>query len=354
MTSRSSSIAPGTTRIRARDLAVVVKSPSGWRISETTIPDAQQAVHLYKSHGRFKTLVDGKSTRFLKGMRSPDGRALGARIAVLPDGKKLNAGFSLFAKNLRFHDEDTDAHWDVMFENPAGFRYLYDVNKIARSKKHKTHVVDEFARVFPLLKRNVLKALREKTDDVYPTALFTLIKTYMRVGNEIYYRAHHHRGLTTLQKQNIRIQGNDVVFDYLAKDGVPVKLRVRFPDVYIRRLSDRLEARKPGEYVFSHESDPRRPLDGKDIKKAIKAYCGKAFYPHIVRSYYADTEVKKFFRTHRTATKDEVYGLLIKIASKLGHKRYDKKEHEWVESPKVTVNNYIRPEFVERLHRYYS
>ena len=65
-------------------------------------------------------------------------------------------------------------------------------------------------------------------------------------------------------------------------------------------------------------------------------------------------EVKKFFRSHRTATKAEVFDLLIKIASKLGHKRYDKKEHEWVESPKVTVNNYIRPEFVERLHRYYS
>jgi hypothetical protein len=323
-------------------------------LAEPGFPDALHAVHLYKSHGRFKMLVDAKNPRFLKGMRTPDGRVLGARIAVLPDGKKLNAGFSLFARNLRFHDEDTDAHWDVMFENPAGFRYLYEVNKIARSKKRKTHIVDEFGRVFPLLKRNVMKALKEKADDVYPTALFTLIKTYMRVGNEIYYQAHHHKGLTTLQKRNIRIQGNDVVFDYVAKDGVPVKLQVHFPDVYIRRLTDRLEPRKAGDYVFSHESDPRRPLDGKDIKKAIKTYCGKEFYPHIIRSYYADTEVKKFFRTHRTATKDEVYALLIKIASKLGHKRYDKKEHEWVESPKVTVNNYIRPEFVERLHRYYS
>jgi Eukaryotic DNA topoisomerase I, catalytic core len=354
MTIRSKPLPPGTARIRTRDLATVVMTPSGWKLSEPGFPDARHAVHLYKSHGRFKTLVDAKNPRFLKGMRAPDGRALGARIAVLPDGKRLNAGFSLFAKNLRFHDEDTDAHWDVMFENPAGFRYLYEVNKIARSKKRKTHVVDEFARVFPLLKRNVLKALKEGTDDVYPTALFTLIKTYMRVGNEIYYNAHHHKGLTTLQKQNILIQGNEVVFDYVAKDGVPVKLQVRFPDVYIRRLSDRLAPRKADDYVFSHESDPRRPLDGKDIKKAIKTYCGKEFYPHIIRSYYADTEVKKFFHTHRTATKDEVYGLLIKIASKLGHKRYDKKEHEWVESPKVTVNNYIRPEYVERLHRYYS
>jgi hypothetical protein len=345
---------PGTIRLRTRDLVAVMKTPSGWKATEEKFPDALHAVHLYRSHGRFRSLVDARNPNFLKGLRAVDGRALGARIAVLPDGKKLNAAFSLFAKNLRFHDEDTDAHWDVMFENPAGFRYLYEVNKIARSKKHKTHVVDEFARVFPLLKRNVLKALKEGTGDVFPAALLTLMKTYMRVGNEIYYKAHHHKGLTTLQKQNIRIRGNEVVFDYVAKDGVPVKLRVRFPDIYIRMLSERLRSRRSDDFVFSHESDPRRPLGGKDIKKAIEVYCGTAFYPHIVRSYYADTEVKKFFNSHRTATKSEVFDLLIKIASKLGHKRYDKKEHEWVESPKVTVNNYIRPEFVERLHRYYS
>jgi hypothetical protein len=64
--------------------------------------------------------------------------------------------------------------------------------------------------------------------------------------------------------------------------------------------------------------------------------------------------VKKFFRTHRTASKAEVFDLLVRIAAKLGHKRYSKKAHEWIESPKVTVNNYIRPEFVERLHRYYA
>ena len=354
MKGRSPVLPPGTIRIRTRDLAAVVKTPSGWKAADEKIPDALHAVHLYKSHGRFKTLVDARNPNFLKGMRAADGRSLGARIALLPDGRKLNAGFSLFAKNLRFHDEDTDAHWDVMFENPAGFRYLYEVNKIARAKRHKTHVVDEFARVYPLLKRNVLKALKENTGDVFPAALLTLMKTYMRVGNEIYYKAHHHKGLTTLQKRNIRILGRDVVFDYVAKDGVPVKLQVRFPEAYIRRLGERLQASKSEDYIFSHEADPRRPLDGQDLKKAIKTYCGKGFYPHIVRSYYADTEVKKFFRSHRTATKAEVFDLLIKIASKLGHKRYDKKEHEWVESPKVTVNNYIRPEFVERLHRYYS
>ncbi len=45
---------------------------------------------------------------------------------------------------------------------------------------------------------------------------------------------------------------------------------------------------KADDYVFSHDSDPRRPLDGKDIKKAIKTYCGKEFYPHYIRPEYVE------------------------------------------------------------------
>lgn len=351
MTSSSESVPVGTIRIRKKDLRAVALTPSGWRSKEIDLPDAAHAIHLYKSHGRLDLLVNAKDRRFLKGQLAPDGRALGERVAFLPDGRTLNAGFSLFAKSLRFHDEDTDAHWDVMFENPSGFRYLYTVDKVRRAKTRKTHIVDEFARYYPRLKRNVLKDLQAE-GRIHSIALFTMMKTYMRVGNEIYYKAHGHKGLTTLQKLDIAIQGRDVMFNYRGKDGVPIHIRERFPEAYVERLARLLALKKPDSFVFSHESG--RPLDGKDIKKSIKDFCGREFFPHIIRSYYADTEVKKFFRAHRTATKKEVFDLLIKIAAKLGHKRYKKKKHEWVESPKVTVNNYIRPEFVARLHAYYD
>lgn len=324
---------------------------SGWREDKRDFPEIAHAAHLFRSHGRFGMLRDAKDARFLKGALGAGGRPVGARIMVLPDGEKLNEGFSLFAKNLRFHDEDTDAHWDVMFENPAGFTYLYTIAKISRAKKHKTHIVDEFARFFPKLKRNVLKDLRSE-GSIHAVALYTMMKTYMRVGNEIYFKAHGHKGLTTLQKMDIRIEGNHVTFNYKAKDGVPIHICVSFPETYVRRLAALLKPKRPNTFVFSHASG--HPLGGKDIKGAIGEFCGRDFFPHIIRSYFADTEVKKFFRSRRTATRQEVYDLLIMIASKLGHKRYDKKEHTWVESPKVTVNNYIRPEFVERLHRYYE
>lgn len=341
----------GTLRMRAKDLRVMEMTASGWRATSHELPDAAHAVHLYRSHGRFAMLRDARDPRFLKGGLGPGGRPVGARLAVLPDGEKLNAAFSLFARNLRFHDEDTDAHWDVMFENPSGFTYLYVKEKIARAKKRKTHIVDEFGRYFPKLKRNVLRDLRSE-GSIHSIALYTMMRTYMRVGNEIYFKAHGHKGLTTLQKMDIRIEGSRVAFNYKAKDGVPIHIRDSFPDAYVRRLAALLKPKSPDAFVFSHASG--HPLGGKEVKTAIGEFCGREFFPHIIRSYFADTEVRKFFRTKRTATRQEVFDLLIKIASKLGHKRYDKKEHLWVESPKVTVNNYIRPEFVERLHRYYE
>jgi hypothetical protein len=351
MTQAAKPVPIGTVRIRVKDLRPMVMTASGWREHSQDLKDAVHAVHLYRSHGRFAMLRDAKDPRFIKGALGPGGRPVGARLTVLPNGLKLNAAFSLFAKNLRFHDEDTDAHWDVMLENPSGFTYLYAKNKITLAKKHKTHIVDEFARYFPKLKRNVLKDLRSE-GSVHAVALYTMMKTYMRVGNEIYFKAHGHKGLTTLQKMDIRIEGNRVAFNYKAKDGVPIHIRVCFPDAYVRRLSALLKPKSPDAFVFCHASG--HPLGGKEVKGAIGEFCGRDFFPHIIRSYFADTEVKRFFRSRRTATRQEVYDLLIMIASKLGHKRFDKEENAWVESPKVTVNNYIRPEFVERLHKYYE
>lgn len=341
----------GTTRIRTKDLKTLARTPSGWREQDIELPDAAEAVRLYRAHGRIDLLVDAPDRRFLKGQLAPDGRALGARVSALPDGRKLNGGFSIFAAHLRFHDEDTDVHWDVMFENPSGFRYLYSMDKIRRAKSCKTHLVDQFARYYPKLKKNVLKDLRRE-GRAPSLALFTLMKTYMRVGNEIYFKAHGHKGLTTLQKKDIAIQGRSVLFKYLGKDGVPIQIRERFPEIYVKRMESLLAGKTPEAYVFSHDSG--RPLSGADLKKSIADYCGKAFFPHIIRSYYADTEVKKFFWRHRTAAKKDVFDLLVLIAAKLGHWRFRKKEQTWVESPKVTVNSYIRPEFVERLRAYYE
>jgi hypothetical protein len=102
------------------------------------------------------------------------------------------------------------------------------------------------------------------------------------------------------------------------------------------------------DFVFTHKS---HPISAHHFKKAFERYCGQEFYPHIVRSHYATTEARAFLHHRRNATKKEVQSLFLKIAGKLGHKKYVKKKNMWEDNSSVTVNHYIQPELVERVKR---
>ena len=80
-----------------------------------------------------------------------------------------------------------------------------------------------------------------------------------------------------------------------------------------------------------------------------KKYCGREFYPHIVRSFYATNRVKKILERRKPIEKKELYNLFYSIAEKLGHKRFVKKENTWRENYTVTINHYVQPEILEKV-----
>ena len=87
-----------------------------------------------------------------------------------------------------------------------------------------------------------------------------------------------------------------------------------------------------------------------NFKHAFRKYCGKEFYPHVVRSYYGTEKAKEFLKTYKTATKEEVQGLFLGIAEKLGHKKFVKKEHAWKDNYTVTIHHYIHPKILEKIN----
>ncbi len=338
----------GTLRIKSKDLGVYEKTRGSWRKSKRIFPEAMQVIELFVAHDNLGYLIDKKNPKFLKGQLSVDGKVQGARIDVLPDGRKLDKAYSLFAEHLTIHDETSNDHWDVLYRNPCGnYSYVYTIEKRDISVEKKYKAVEEFGRHYLKLKRNVLSALRDKSDTL-AVPMYTLLRTYMRVGNEIYYKAHAHKGLTTLKKGDISINGNYVTFDYLAKNGVPMKITERFPDVYINRLNDILESIVDSSFVFVNPSTGH-PLSDVQFKEAFKRYCGEGFYPHIVRSYYATARAKGFLKVRNSATKKEVRDFFLSVAEKLGHKRFVKKDCVWRESSNVTIHHYIQPELVVRI-----
>lgn len=324
------------------------KTAKGWKQIKRKFPELLLVVKLFKAHKNFKVLINKKDSRFLKGQLSAEGREQGARINILPNGEKLEKAFSLFSPHLKIHDQDSHDHWDVLYQNKGGtYSYVYTLKKRKQHRNRKYKKVHEFEKSYGKLVKNVRKALKDKSDYM-AVPMHTLLNTNMRIGNEIYFKAHGHKGLTTLTKNNLKIKGSNVIFNYISKDGVPVTIDQKFSLDYVKRLKTILKQKKRKDYVFTKNN---RVLHEQDFKKAFIKYCGQEFYPHIVRSHYATMKVKKFLAKKRKITKEETNKLFLSIAHGLGHKKFNKKTKEWQDHHVVTVNSYIQPELVERVQK---
>jgi DNA topoisomerase IB len=342
------SVEPGTIRIKAEDLEPYEKTEKSWKKSSKDLSKAKLVIELFKGQGQLNVLIDTHDPRFLKGQLLPDGKTQGARINILPNGRKLDKAFSLFAENLTIHNESSNYHWNVIYKNPGGtYSYVYALDKKRKFVDKKYRVVTEFSKYYPKLKRNAYNALK-KDDDRLAVPMYTLLKTYMRIGNEIYYKIRHHKGLTTLKKEDITINGKYVTFNYIAKDGVPTNITESFPPVYINRLRNMLEGIDNSSFVFTN-GGKGRPLCDTHFKDAFKRYCGKEFYPHIVRSHYATSRVEVFLATHKSFSREEMRSLFLSIAEKLGHKRFVRKDNVWKDSYTITINHYVRPRLLKKI-----
>jgi len=331
-------------RIKTKDLHVYEKTNSKWGKSKKTFPNAQKVIQLFKDHNNFEILIDKKDNKFLKGQFSE--KPQGARINILPNNKKIDKAFSLFAEDLTIHDESSNAHWDVLYKNPSGtYSYVYTIEKKLKAKTKKYEIEREFEKYYPKLKTKISKSLA-KDDIALP--MYTLLKTYMRIGSEIYYISHKHKGLSTLKKKDLTIDKNKVIFKYKAKDGVPLELSSEFPKEYIKQLKQRMKSKKDHDFIFVNPTT-NHPYSDMHFKKAFKQYCGKEFYPHIVRSYYATKTTRDFLQKNKSPTKQEVDELFTNIAAKLGHRKYVKKEHQWKNNPNMTINFYINPKLIEEI-----
>ncbi len=341
---KSVKIPIGSFRI-GKDLKSYELTKNGWKKSGKEFPEAVHAVKLFKANGRLSELIDKNEKRFLKGYMS-NGEIKGARLNMLPNGDKLDKAYSLFAENLAIHDEKSHDHWDVIYKNPNGeYAYVYTLKKDISSKNEKYRKVKEFEKIFPKLKKNVSLALNKHEPMALP--MLTLLNTHIRIGNEIYYKLHKHKGLSTLMKKDVNIKKDNVIFHYLGKDGVPIDINKEFPEGYISQLKHLLSKIGNNDFIFKNSNG--NLLKESDFKGAFKKYCGEEFYPHIVRSYIATEKAKEFLNKHKSAKKEEVKDLFNSIASELGHKKFDKKSGEWKDSYNVTIHHYIEPSLVEKI-----
>ena len=316
----------GTKRVKKKDLLLYRKNKKGWEQIHEPIPEStKQAIAHYNKAGNIKFLVDEFFKDFLKGQLNPQSFPVGARISTLPNGKKLARGaFSLFAKNLEFNLDNELLLWDVCYTNTSGSKtYLYCQDKVEYELKKKDKLVFSFEKEYETILKNLEKDIKKKGDLLY-VALYILLKTHIRVGHLEYYRHLGHQGLTTLLVENLSIQGNTVHFSYLAKDGVPRDIKKIFPPFVLTILEKEVEKKKSKDFLFTKKDGSL--FHSHDFSHILFTYTGKHFYPHIIRSHYANSVVKSFLKQKRKASKKEVEELFLEIARELGHMKFNKKK----------------------------
>ena len=146
----------GTKRINYASLKLCIKTSTSWDFLDELSEDLNTIISQYSKNKTLHYLIDEKHPEFLKGSLSPENKIFGERIKLLPEGTQIaRAGFSIFAKNLRFNN-DTDHEWDVCYENTSGLKtYLYSEDKIHLEQEKKFKLVQKFSEHYDKIISNV-------------------------------------------------------------------------------------------------------------------------------------------------------------------------------------------------------
>lgn len=375
----------GIEKINISDFGKYEYKKRNWNFKRNINNTRKNIIQKYIQKGNEELIVDDCHKPFLKGYVF-DEKMCGERIFHLPSGKRLaRGGFSIHAKNLLLNSK-TKTSWDICYENSSGTKtYLYSEEKIHLEQIHKAEIVDKFKLMYPKIKKKIIEDLKNKNEIEY-LLLYIILKTHMRVGDIYYYKKLQHQGATTLQKKNITIfkDKQKILFQFTGKDGVPQCISKKFPLFVIEKIEKILNKKNDDDFVFLKKNN--NIVHSSDLSKILFEYTKEHFYPHIIRSFYADSQCQKFLKNykklnennkennktnnktkalekeknkiqHKNKTKKntkkklkkEVEDLLLHIAENLGHKKYNRKKKKWEICYNVTVKNYIRPSLYEKL-----
>lgn len=202
-----------------------------------------------------------------------------------------------------------------------------------------------FARALPALRARVEQDLALPDlprDRVLGAAVRLLDLGFFRVGGEDYAEENHTFGLATLLKRHTSIEGDTIVFDYVAKSG---KQRIQaVADPVVRELVATLKHRRGGGPELLAWWDDRRWVDVRsdDINSYIKQGAGEEFSAKDFRTWSATVlaavglAVSWPARPSPTARKRAETRVIKEVAGYLGN------------TPAVCRSSYVDPRIIDR------
>jgi DNA topoisomerase IB len=223
-------------------------------------------------------------------------------------------------------------------------QYLY--HKLWREQRDAqkfAHML-RFAAALPALRTATLRDLGDRDLDrnrVAAGAVRLIDLGLFRIGGEKYAELDHHYGATTLQKRDVTLTRDGIVFDYVAKEG---KRRViTVADEAIRPTVRALVRRGNNiSSLFSfQDGDTWRPLHSHEVSSYIAANAGGHFTAKEFRTWNATVLMALFLANAEpspsaSTRKSIITASLRSVAGWLG------------DTPTVARKSYIDPRIISR------
>ncbi|MGI8713244.1 MAG: DNA topoisomerase IB [Solirubrobacteraceae bacterium] len=224
------------------------------------------------------------------------------------------------------------------------YRY-HDRWRELRDREKFDHMTD-FAKALPKLRRRVLADLAgdDELDErrVLACSLRLLDVGLFRVGSEQYADDEGGIGLATVEKRNVTVHDDEVVFDYLAKGGVHRVQAVRDPlaGAAVRALRRR---RSGGDQLLAYRERRRwHPVRSEQINDHLKQLIGDQYSAKDFRTWNATVLAAVSLAADgrnavsKRARKRAIDGAVKGVAAVLGN------------TPAVARRSYIDPRVFDR------
>jgi DNA topoisomerase I len=238
-----------------------------------------------------------------------------------------------------------NGHLQAVGVDAAGRKqYLYHLDWRRRRDQEKFDHMIEFARMLPKVRHLTNEQLRSKglgRDRVLACAVRLLDRGFFRIGGETYAEENETFGLATMRKEHVKISGDTVTFEYVAKSKKERYLALVDPEV--REVVAALKRRRTGgdELLAYRVGKEWRDVKSMDINAYLKEVSG------------GDYSAKDFRTWHGTvlsavalAVSTEVFG------SKTGRKRaisraIQEAAHYLGNTPAVCRKSYVDPRVID-------
>jgi DNA topoisomerase I len=223
-------------------------------------------------------------------------------------------------------------------------QYLYhQLWREQRDAQKFAHML-RFAAALPALRTATMRDLSGRHLDRYRVtagAVRLIDLGLFRIGGEKYAELDHHYGATTLQKRDVRVTPDGIVFDYVAKEGK--RRMITVADQAIRptvRALIRSGNNLSSLFCF-HDGDTWRPLHSHEVSSYIAANSGGHFTAKEFRTWNATVLMALFLANAESSPtarsrKSIITASIRGVATWLG------------DTPIVARKSYIDPRLISR------